>query len=387
MVFGAGTILSCGLLMVVFISLRREMRARRQAEAELATKTLFQSSIDALTAHVVVLDEQGTILFVNEAWRRFADANGYRGPNHGVGLNYVGSCGNLAESGGDEVAQGIRELISMKRREFRVEYPCHSPEEKRWFQVRGTSFLAGDAVRIVLAHENVTDVKRQEEELRQLSARLIQLQDEERRRIARELHDSTAQNLSAANLNLARLPQAVANGDDKAREALADTTKLVEQSLREIRTLSYLLHPPMLDEAGLVSALGWFIDGFGKRSGIDVQLEVMPGLDRLPVEQETALFRVVQESLNNIQRHSGSPRATIRLIRTSREVMMEIVDEGRGMSRESAAAAREEAGALGVGIRGMRERLRQLEGRLEIESGPRGTRVRAILPWKRGTAS
>jgi signal transduction histidine kinase len=214
-----------------------------------------------------------------------------------------------------------------------------------------------------------------EQAVHALSGRLLQLQDEERRRIARELHDITAQNVSAITLNLVRLGQLLPNGDERPRKILAESLALGEESLREIRTLSYLLHPPMLDELGLTKALEWYLDGFAKRSGIQVNLTAAPGLGRLPAEVETTLFRVMQESLTNIHRHSGSSTAAVALRRDTSTVTLEIRDEGHGMAPPSSAGR-----DLGVGIRGMHERLRQFGGRLEIDTGAQGTTVRAVLP-------
>jgi PAS domain S-box-containing protein len=235
---------------------------------------------------------------------------------------------------------------------------------------------------VVASHgffRDVSERKRAEQALHELSGRLLQLQDQERRRIARELHDVTAQNLSAITLNLARLEKLIPAKDEKTRKVVSESLALGEESLRDIRTLSYLLHPPMLDESGLFVALEWYLNGFAKRSGVRVNLSALSDIDRLPAEMETALFRVVQESLTNIHRHSGSKVATVEVFQDDFQVILEVRDEGRGM------AELPEGGVLGVGIRGMRERLRQLGGRLEITSNERGTKVRAVLPLVRST--
>lgn len=205
--------------------------------------------------------------------------------------------------------------------------------------------------------------------LRDLSTRLLQIQDEERRRIARELHDSLGQHLTAAKLNI---DIALAGAADRnAKEKLTRAQQEVEQSVQEVRTLSHLLHPPLLEEAGLPSALDWYVKGFAERSGIPVELELDPNLGRLSREIETTIFRVVQESLTNVHRHSGSSSASIRILRKGAEVSMEISDSGKGMATDP---------RLGVGIQGMRERVRQLGGTLQIESPGVGTRVQAIVP-------
>jgi signal transduction histidine kinase len=255
--------------------------------------------------------------------------------------------------------------------------------ERRWFLVRITRFGTIDQLRLVVAYENVTELKRVEESLQILAARLLRLQDEERRRLARELHDVTAQNLFALTIDLEQLRQQSSNLSREARALLAESIELGEQALQEIRTLSYVLHPPLLDQAGLVAALRWYVDGFVKRSGINVEFTVPGDIGRPDSDIEIALFRVVQESLSNIHRHSGSEKASIRLERTSENISLEIRDQGRGIPPKSAAKKAENIRTLGVGIMGMRQRLNQLNGQLEINSDEHGTTVTAIVPLPR----
>jgi len=226
--------------------------------------------------------------------------------------------------------------------------------------------------------ERTADLDAANQNLRKLSARLLQLQDEERRRIARELHDSVGQMLAALNMNLSTA-RADIERLSKTANALADSESLVHEMTKEVRTISHLLHPPLLDEAGLSSALRWYVDGFALRSKIKVDLDLPEDFGRLPRESETAIFRVVQECLTNIHRHSESSIAKIRLRQRDHEVMVEIADKGKGIPPEK----REEmssSGAPGVGIRGMRERLRQLGGMLEIDSNGSGTVIAVRLP-------
>ncbi|MBI2822808.1 MAG: sensor histidine kinase [Acidobacteria bacterium] len=229
---------------------------------------------------------------------------------------------------------------------------------------------------------HANDLERSEAALRQLSSRLLKLQDDERRRVARELHDSTGQSLTALGLNLSILQSSVTGMSSKAATVLSESLTLAEQCLSEIRTFSYLLHPPLLDELGLVAALRWYGDGFAKRSGIRVHLDVPSPARRLPQEVEIALFRITQESLANIHRHSGSPSAEIRLALEPRQVVLEIKDEGRGIATDRLRECSESLPGLGVGILGMRERMRQMGGRLEIDSAPGGTTVRAVVPFE-----
>jgi signal transduction histidine kinase len=227
--------------------------------------------------------------------------------------------------------------------------------------------------------EDWTERLRAERELRKLTARLINLQDEERRRIARELHDGATQNIAAIIMNVSRLKETTVDPDPAVAELLDDSQLLATQSLNELRTLSYLLHPPILDQAGLVHALRWFIRGFSERSGIHVDTAGLQNIGRLPQDVETALFRVVQESLTNVRRHSGSDTASILLERAGAEVRLQISDRGHGMRRGACTATDGEA-ELGVGISGMRQRLIQLGGRLEIDSSENGTTITAVVP-------
>ena len=214
--------------------------------------------------------------------------------------------------------------------------------------------------------------------LRELSARLLQLQDEERRRIARELHDSVGQILAGLIMNISAV-RADIERLTKTASALTDSEALAQEMNKEIRTISHLLHPPLLDEAGLASAIRWYIDGFAERSKIKVDLECPADFERLPRELEITIFRTVQECLTNVHRHSGSPIAKIRITRSASHVGVEIEDRGKGIPPEKRIAM-ESAGTPGVGIRGMRERIRQLGGSLEIHSDGKGTLIVARLP-------
>lgn len=232
-----------------------------------------------------------------------------------------------------------------------------------------------------LTRENA-ERRRTEESMHRLSARLLQLQDEERRHIARELHDSTAQTLYGLAIKLRLVSETERAPNPRSDQLLAESQQLAQQCLSEMRTMAYLLHPPSLDELGLVPACRSLVKGFTERSGILVDLKVPSELDRLPREIETALFRVMQESLSNIHRHSGSKTASIQLSESDREIRLEVSDHGRGLVREMVDRVIDET-RLGVGIAGMRERLRQLGGQLEIRSSSKGTTVIAVLPWRR----
>jgi signal transduction histidine kinase len=216
--------------------------------------------------------------------------------------------------------------------------------------------------------------------LRELSGHLLQTQDEERRRLGRELHDSVGQYLAVLKMSLDLLKSERRPQGEAANQLLAECTELAEQSIREIRTMSYLLYPPMLEEAGLETAAIWYVDGFTKRSGIETTLDVPPNLGRLPRDVELAIFRVLQESLTNVHRHSGSQTAHVRLSVGEGSVQLEVQDEGKGSAFTVLETPQSSQGTLGVGLRGIRERMRHLGGSLVLDSGQDGTTVRVTIP-------
>src|SRR5467141_4815215 len=217
------------------------------------------------------------------------------------------------------------------------------------------------------------------EELRHLSGQLLRSQDEERRRIARDLHDSTGQNLVALATMLGRFSNSVPSVGRKSRTLLSECIALADQCIREVRTLSYLLHPPLLDEAGLEDAISEYVTGFTKRSGVQVELEMSPRLGRMARDVEMALFRVVQESLTNIHRHSGSQQAKIRMDRNP-DLTLEISDLGRGVSASVKRVKEEARFEVGVGMLSMQERVKLIGGRLDIVYTSRGTTVHVTVP-------
>lgn len=224
-----------------------------------------------------------------------------------------------------------------------------------------------------------------ESHLRQLSLRLMTLQDEERRHIARELHDTAGQTLAAMKMSIALIRQTDPN--PRLQPLIDDVEALVDEALQEVRTTSYLLHPPLLDEAGIASAARWFVEGFARRSGIDVQCDIPERLERPPKDCELVLFRVLQESLTNVHRHSQASAATVHLARKSGVVQLEIMDNGKGIAEEHLRRLDKSPDKAGVGIAGMRERVRELGGQLEIRSLGQGTSVAVVLPVSHSNTS
>jgi PAS domain S-box-containing protein len=227
-----------------------------------------------------------------------------------------------------------------------------------------------------LEQRNV-EVLQQSEELRELSSRLQQTQDDERRRIARELHDSAGQVITVLGMNLASIAQGVRR-NAKVGKAIEESRELVHQLSKEIRTMSYLLHPPLLDENGLLGAIQWYIQGLAERSSLKSELIMPKDFGRLSDEMEVTIFRIVQECLTNIHRHSGSKTATISLSHVGESVSLEIRDEGKGIPEERLAKI--QGHRTGVGITGMRERVRHLNGTIDIQSNANGTKISVTLP-------
>ncbi|GAB4170364.1 MAG: hypothetical protein Fur0032_09200 [Terrimicrobiaceae bacterium] len=265
-----------------------------------------------------------------------------------------------------------RWLRSTLRRNFHADGTCV-----------GGQWVAADVTLQVEAERGIQESERQ---LRQLSGRLLHLQDEERRRIARELHDSTAQSLSALEMNVS-LIEPMAH-DARSRRIVAETRRIAQDCCQELRNISYLLHPPLLDEVGLAFAIRWFADGFSERTGIEVLLEVDPDFPRLDSEVETSLFRVVQEATANIYKHSGADSARITLSMLD-GVFLEISDNGKGFppdSTPSDGSTGTPPPRLGIGMAGMRERLRQFEGELVIDNSPKGVTISIKLPARYAAA-
>lgn len=304
-----------------------------------------------------------------------------------------------------EVLRRIEECVSSGTLELEYRYR-HPQRGVIWVQAMGRTFgAAGAAQRMFGVMQDVTARKQAEletqrhrgelqnavdqrtEELRQLSNRLMQMQDEERRHIARELHDSAGQIVAALSMNLVPLEQILERvaegeaGEPEAKkgirqglESVRDSLGLVNQLSQELRTISHLLHPPLLDEAGLHSALEWYVEGFAERSKIAVDLKLSRDLGRLSPEMETAVFRIVQEALTNVHRHSGSRTASIDISWENGSVRLKIADTGRGLTTDAGRRR------TGVGIQGMKERARKLGGELEVESGEQGTVITAVIP-------
>ena len=273
------------------------------------------------------------------------------------------------------------EMASSCKVEYRIVMPDGRIKflEESWQTFRDER---GNPVRLAGTCHDSTERMRAEEEVRQLSGRLLRSHDEERRTIARDLHDSMGQDLVAVATMLGQLHREIPSSERKIRRSLLECKAWTDRCIREIRTLSYVLHPPMLDQTGLGDAIRDFVKGFTKRSGIQVELEVSPSLGRMAREIEMALFRVVQESLTNVQRHSGSHEARIRIHRNS-DLTLEISDPGAGAAASEPNTRKQPRLEFGVGISSMQERVKLVGGRFEIDFSSHGTAIRVTIPLER----
>ena len=356
--------------------------------AELALQTseeLFRTLVESMSICVVLLDANAKLRFANEAalrlfGRTLDSVIGKTSEELGITA--------FREDGSEipfEMRPGPQTIATGKPMRGQViGWSDAINPETIWTTCEVVPIFdkQGRLEKLVGALTDITKLKQAEQAMHQLSARLLRLQDEERRRLGRELHDSLAQSVMAVGLDLAQIARTPVPLDKSSKQSLSRAQESLREMSREIRTLSYLLHPPVLDELGLVSAIREYAQGFSERSGIAVELDIQRDFARIAQESETALFRIVQESLTNIQRHSGSATGMIRLWGEQEQVQLEVIDAGCGMTGGShtPGSVKQRASRLGVGILGMRERMSQLGGTLEVVSGPTGTTVKATIP-------
>ncbi|HMF89663.1 MAG TPA: histidine kinase [Candidatus Angelobacter sp.] len=347
--------------------------------AGLGQEHWLQAVIDALTPRVAVLDCDLSILAVNQTWRHFAVENGAGPAEAGVGASYFHFINQSPDRAASAAEPGLRKILEGEQESFCFDYVAVTVAGQRWFQLKAAS-VSDEGKKLLLAcHEDVTERKTAQEAQREIDERILQAREEEQRRLARELHDSTVQKLFAVNLNLAGLRTLLEKSEKKAQNLLAETETLGRECMQELRSISYLLRPPVPDGHEFMPALCSYIDGFCKRSNIRINLVIPSHAGRMPSRVENALFRVVQESLSNVHRHSRSPSATVTLCKTDGNVVLEIKDQGKGIPGRAAWAA-------GGGLAGIQERLQELGGSLEIKPNHPGTAVVVTIPLKEDEA-
>jgi signal transduction histidine kinase len=324
---------------------------------------LLRDVLDSLRGHVAVLDRKGRVLLVNEAWRRWGRE---RGVLHAeAGADYIDACAQAAEAGDADAkaALGPLEMVRDGRRRS-LAHVYRSGESV--FQMRAARMERGSELWILVTHDDVTAAHEAQRELSDLTERMLDIQEEERRRIALELHDSTSQHLVAVQLGLTVLSQGRATD-----QTLADMRDELMEAHREIRTLSYLLHPPRLADERLSSTLRKFVEGFQRRTGAAVDLKLEGPLDETPHRVQRAVFRVLQEAMANAHKHASAKLISVRVTRDAEGLSLEVADDGRNPQLLIVP---------GVGIPGMEARVERFGGALKVTPSSRGTTVAAFIP-------
>jgi PAS domain S-box-containing protein len=380
-------------------ALQQKLEVLEHAKALSASEQRFQLLVEAAQDYAIfMLDPGGRITSWNVGGERI---KGYKASEI-IGKHI--SCFYPEE---EARAAKPQRLLELARREGRSEdegWRVRKDGTKFWAnvvitalrdkngQVIGFSKVTRDFTERMQTQRALQDSKRSlqdsEKSLRELSLSLLRTQDEERRRIGRDLHDCLGQYLAALKMKLDAGQSVAARGQAIDKDVFAQCSQLTEESIKELRTICYLLYPPMLEELGLKSAISWYLEGFTKRSGIQTTFEVLPDFERLAQDVELALFRVLQESLTNVHRHSGSPTAAVRLLLNDETVVLEISDQGKGTQITSFEKdGRDWISSVGVGLRGMNERVSQLGGKLELSSSHEGTIVSASVPVPKNHAA
>jgi PAS domain S-box-containing protein len=355
----------------VFVELSRSaQRQRRQAEILAKAELKFRSLLEAAPDAMLITTAEGEIVLANS---RSDDMFGY--------------------SRQELLGQNIRLLVpSWTLSSYHVGELTSVCKDGSTFpsEISSAPLQTEEGLLITSAVRDIGERKRAEQriaeqtqqlheanrELRHLSSRIVAIRDEERRRLGRELHDSQGQYLAAIKMNLEMIETTDAALSTVQKSALTEAITLLERSMREIRVISHLLHPPLLDEIGLQAVVPWYLNSFSERSGIQIDLDMPSDIAKFPDQVELAVFRVLQECLTNVHRHSGSKVAKVKILPEETGVTLEVFDRGRGMSSQNGSEP-----VMGVGITGMRERVRELGGHFEINSDAEGTVVRAVLPF------
>jgi signal transduction histidine kinase len=334
-------------------------------------------SAEGSASEIVLLDERGVILAVNEAWRASVDQRGLNLHRYGVGDSYVDlACQFLPDLDRAGLEDSLRKVSNGETEHVLHAYAVETARGPRWRQLQIRPLKLDDGVRFVAIHEDLTELVRAQEALRRTSEQLLSVQEEERQRIAIELHDSTSQHLAVLGLGLARLRRL--QGDAARDGVLDDMDTALREAVKETRVLSYLLKPNGLLQEGLATTARRFVEGFAARTGLAISFAATGDHRGLSAPVEHAAFRIVQEALSNVYRHADAKRAAVELDVADGLLTVRVADNGRGLRTNIGQGG--EGPPLGVGIAGMQVRVEQLDGALEIRGGRCGTCVEATIP-------
>lgn len=336
--------------------------------SEWSNSSLNEAILDAVTANVAILNDKGEIIAVNDAWVRFAETHELALENFGLGVNYLSFCDARQSRCAADVAAGLRALLAGEASPFRLEYQVPLASGAMWARMTATRISPADKPLLIVAHEDITVQRHAQAALGRATAALLHAEDDERRRIARELHDGTAQYLTGAKLMLGGLKV-----DGRADKVRVEVETLLANALEEIRSLSYVLHPPALEELGLGPAIRQMAEGFARRTGLNLRIDIAPDLPKMARATEIALYRVAQEALANVHRHSGSASAVIGLRLAGEMALLSIRDYGVGLPDSAVSAA-------GVGLASMRLRLEFVNGHISMTSAVPGLLIEAWAP-------
>ena len=344
---------------------------------------LFESILNALPANLALLDHKGVIIFVNDEWKNFADQNQLNYSNYGIGKNYLDICYSAVKdlSGlAKKAARGIKKVLQGKSHQFTLEYPCHSPDEKRWFRLFVKPVWYLGKLGAVVMHINITERVLAEEELnkslqqlRFLSAHLESIREEERINVAREIHDDLGQPLIAIKLKAQSINRQIPKEYIKAIQSTVEMSKLISQTIDSVHRITEKLRPEILNSIGLIPAIQWQVDKFNKLSRIKYILNILRNTDiHFDKSAETNIFRFIQEALTNILKHSNATEATIDLNINSKYFTMTIKDNGKGITKKQTE------NPTSYGIISMKERAIFVGGEFKIE-GEKGKGTTVIL--------
>lgn len=350
--------------------------ARHEVELR-ATRELLHATLECLNSPAAILDDRGNPVDGNDAWWRFVDTVVW--PDTGRKIVPHREAGGAVNERRDCVFDAFRNLFESARRSFKICYFREIDRRKRVFEFSATRIQSQGAPHILVIHQDITEKEIAASKLKELSRRASDIQEAERQRIAREIHDSTSQHLVAINLNLMNLRREMI-GSPKAQRLLEDIERSASDAQQEIRLFSYLLYPSQLERAGAKVTIEHYVAGFSRRAGIGVKLDVCDEVDALDVEAQQSLLRVIQEALINVHRHAKATSALVKVSPSASGLFAMIVDDGVGMKGGSLSEAN---ASLGVGIPGMMSRVQELGGSFNVVTSIKGTSVVIEIPWQK----